>query len=112
MEIRNFRKLFLCRLNEDPLTPQESENIKAKKKSRRRVLPTYVLIELSRIFNKPKMMYCQEMCTYQYSRVERYSKSSTPRPEVEHPESPDGKCWQIHAWQPKQDFELHFPPGL
>ena len=31
MEIRNFRKLFLCRLNEDPLTPQESENIKAKK---------------------------------------------------------------------------------
>ena len=31
MEIRNFRKLFLCRLNEDPLTPQESQNIKAKK---------------------------------------------------------------------------------
>ena len=81
-------------------------------KSRRRVLLTYFLIELSRIFNKPKMMYCQKMCTYQYSRVERYSKSSTPRPEVEHPESPDGKCWQIHAWQPKQDFELHFPPGL
>ena len=36
MEIRNFRKLFLCRLNEDPLTPQESENIKAKKQEEKK----------------------------------------------------------------------------